>query len=345
MKAMVLAAGAGTRLRPLTFQIPKPMVPVVNRPVVHHVLDNLLRHGVKDVMVNVFAHPEQVKGYLGDGSRWSLRVRYSHEPRLMGTAGAIKKVENFFTDGPFLVMSGDGLSDIDLSDMLRFHKKRKSIATMAIKGVDSRFEYGVTMTDESGRIKGFLEKPSWGDVFSNKVNTGIYLLEPEVLKYIPRNRAYDFGHELWPKLLKLRKPIYAYETQRYWCDVGNLSEYRRCQVDVLEGRVQVSIPGAETRKGVWIEEGSTISPRTVLRGPCVIGKGCLIEAGAQIGPHTVVGDRARIFSRAVLKNCILFANVTVGSGVQLSNCILGANGHVTENITVYEAAVLNLNGH
>ncbi|MDE2236764.1 MAG: nucleotidyltransferase family protein, partial [Elusimicrobia bacterium] len=207
VKAMVLAAGAGTRLRPLTYETPKPMVPVVNRPVIHHVLDNLLRHGVKEVAVNLYAHADQVRGYCGDGSRWSLKLHYSHESRLLGTAGAVKRVEKFLKGDTFFVMSGDGLSDIDLGAMLLFHRKRKSLATMALKAIDSRFEYGVTLTEASGRIKGFLEKPSWGDVFSNKVNTGIYILEPEVLKLIPPNSFYDFGHQLWPKLLKLKKPI------------------------------------------------------------------------------------------------------------------------------------------
>jgi mannose-1-phosphate guanylyltransferase / phosphomannomutase len=216
---------------------------------------------------------------------------------------------------------------------------------MATKAVDARFEYGVTLTEATGRIKGFLEKPSWGDVFSNKVNTGIYLFEPEVFRYIPRGKLFDFGHDLWPKLLKLKKPLFAYETKSYWTDVGNLAEYRRSQIDSLEGRVQLSIPGREIRKGVWVEEGAKIDPKAVLKAPCVIGKGCAIAAGAQIGPYTVVGDRADIAAGARLENCILWENVTVGHDVHLTNCILGANGHVRENIAVFEAAVLNLGLH
>ncbi|HAM35396.1 MAG TPA: hypothetical protein DEB40_10295 [Elusimicrobia bacterium] len=342
IRAIVLAAGAGTRLRPLTYETPKPMVPVVNRPVIHHVLDNLLRHGIKEVAVNLFAHADQIRGYCGDGSRWSLKISYSMEPKLLGTAGAVKKVEGFLRDGPFFVMSGDGLSDIDLTSMLAFHRRRRSLATMAVKAIDARFEYGVTLADPSGRIRGFKEKPSWGDVFSNKVNTGIYLFEPEILRYIPRHAVYDFGHELWPKLLKLRKPIYAYECRDYWTDVGNLSEYRRSQMDCLDRKLRINIPGTEARKGVWIEGGSSIAPKAVLRSPCLIGKGCHIEAGAQIGPYTVVGDRAVISAQANLKNCILFDNVTVGKQVHLDNCIIGANGHVKENIAVYEAAVLSI---
>jgi len=342
VRAIVLAAGAGTRLRPLTYETPKPMVPVVNRPVIHHVLDNLLRHGIKEVAVNLFAHAEQVRGYCGDGSRWSLGLRYSLEPKLMGTAGAVKKVAGFLKSGPFFVMSGDGLSDIDLTAMLEFHRKRRALATMAVKAVDVRFEYGVTLLGRGGRIQGFKEKPSWGEVFSNMVNTGIYLFEPEVLRLIPSGTVYDFGHELWPKLLKRRLPIFAYETKDYWTDVGNLSEYRQSQIDALDRRIRINIPGSEVRKGIWVEGGSAIDPKAVLRSPCLIGKGCRIEAGAQIGPYTVVGDRAIIGTQANLKNCILFDNVTVGRDVHLSNCIIGPKGSVKENITVYEAAVLNI---
>ncbi len=342
VKAMVLAAGAGTRLQPLTYETPKPMVPVVNRPVVHHVLDNLLRHGVRRVLLNLHNHPEQVRGYCGDGSRWSLDIRYSHEKTLMGTAGAIKKAESYFKGSPILVMSGDGLSDIDLSAFYAFHRKRRSVASMVLKAVDSRFEYGVTMTSPTGRIKGFKEKPSWGEFFSNKVNAGIYLFEPEILRLIPKGRPYDFGHQLWPKLLKMGKPIYAYETHSYWCDVGSLAEYRKSQIDVLDGKVRINIPGRQVRRGVWIERGSRIHPKAVLKAPCLIGKGCFIEKKAQIGPYTVVGDRSKIASQAVLKNCILFENVAVGKNVHLSNCILGANSSVIEDITVYEAAVLNV---
>jgi mannose-1-phosphate guanylyltransferase/phosphomannomutase len=339
---MLLAAGAGTRLRPLTYETPKPMVPVVNRPVIHHVLDNLLKHGVEEVMVNLHAHPEQVRGYCGDGSRWSLKLRYSYEPKLMGTAGSIKKVESFFKDGPFFVMSGDGVSDIDLTAMWNFHRKRGAMATMATKRVDARFEYGVTITDGGQRIKGFLEKPSWSDVFSNKVNTGIYLFEPEVLKLIPKGRPYDFGHDVWPKLLKMKKPIYAYETDAYWCDVGNLPEFRRCQIDTLDRTAQINIPGREVRKGVWVEDGAVIDPKARLEAPVLIGKGARVAGGALVGPYTVVGDRSRIGAGAVLERCILFDNVTVGEGVRLNNCIIGSDGRVKENISVYEAAVLNL---
>ncbi len=341
-KAMILAAGVGARLRPLTYETPKPMVPVVNRPVIFHVLDNLRKHGILDVIINLHMHPKQVRDYCGDGSRWRLNIAYSKESKLMGTAGAIKKCSNFFQDGPFFVMSGDGLSDIDLTAMWNFHRQRGSVATMATKRIDARLEYGVTLTGARQKIKGFLEKPSWGDVFSNKVNTGIYLFEPEVLRLIPQGNVYDFGHDLWPQLLQLKKPIYAYETGAYWCDVGNLTEYRRCQADCLNGKVKINIPGVEIRRGVWIQEEALVDPQAKLIAPVLIGKGCRIASGARVGPFTVIGDRARIGRGARLHTSILFDNVTVGSNVNLTNCIIGAGGHVRENISAYEAAILNI---
>ncbi len=342
MKAMLLAAGAGTRLRPITYQVPKPMIPVANRPVIHYVIENLARHGIKEIMVNLFAHADQIRSYCGDGSRWGVRLQYSYEPVLMGTAGGVKKVESFFKGEPFFIMSGDGLSDIDLSDMFAFHKRKRSLATMAVKSIEARFDYGVTLAEKSGRIKGFLEKPSWGDVFSSTVNTGIYLFESEILKYIPKNKVYDFGHELWPKLLKRKSPIYAYNMKSYWTDVGNLSEYRKSQMDCLDGKVRIAIPGREISKGIWIEEPASVSPDAILKPPCLIGKNVRISAYAQIGPHTVIGAGSKIYSHAVLKNCMLFDNVTVEKNAHLSNCILGEGGHVKESITVYEAAVLNM---
>lgn len=349
---MVLAAGAGTRLRPLTFETPKPMVPVVNRPVLHHVLDNLSRHGVREVALNLHAQPEQVRGYCGNGARWALDIRYSHEPRLLGTAGSLKPLESFFRDQTFLVMSGDGLSDADLAALARFHRQKRSCATMVVKAVESRFEYGVTLMDPAGRIHGFLEKPSWGEVFPRrkknnkplpiKVNTGIYMFEPEVLRLIPKGRPCDFGHDVWPKLLRLRKRIFAWEWKGYWCDVGNLAEYRKAQVDSLDGRVGIRIPGRQIRKGVWAEEDARIDPKATLHPPCLIGRGVAVEAGAQIGPYTVVGDRSRVASNAVLKNCTLFDGVSVSRDVHLSNCVIGSKGSVRSDISAYEAAVLNI---
>lgn len=185
VRAMVMAAGAGTRLRPLTNAVPKPMIPIANRPVLEYTIVNLRRHGITDIILNLHAQPEMIRNYFKDGSAWDVRIEYSHEPELLGTAGGVKKVEKFLSGGTFLVLSGDGLTNADLTSLLAFHRRSKSVATMAIQGVDTRFEYGVTVTAKGGRITRFIEKPRWSDVFTNEVNTGIYVFEPEVLASIP----------------------------------------------------------------------------------------------------------------------------------------------------------------
>ncbi len=339
---MVLAAGAGTRLRPLTYELPKPVIPVLNRPVIHYVLTNLSRHGIKDIMVNTHHHPDQIRSFCGDGSRWGVRISYSHESTLLGTAGAVKKVEEFFKDGPFFVLAGDGYSDIDLSAMLDFHRKSGGMATLAVKDVDARFEYGVTLMGRGGRVRGFLEKPLWGDIFSKFVNTSIYLVEPEVLRYMPKGRPYDFGHEVWPKLLGLHKPLYAYKTHAYWCDVGSVSEFKRCQTDSLMGMVHFPLPGREIRRGVRAEEDCRISPTAKFEPPCLIGKNVVVGNGARVGPNTVIGRGSRVGAGATLKNCILFDNVTIGSHAYLSNCIIGQGGSARSHIAIYGAAILNV---
>ena len=342
MKAMILAAGEGTRLRPLTFQRPKPLVPIANRPVIHHVLDNARRAGIKEVVINLHWKADEIKAACGDGSRWGIKIHYSVETQLMGTAGGVKKVEHLLKDGPFIILSGDGISDIDARKVLKFHSERKALATMVLKAVDYRFEYGVTLTNTRGRISKFIEKPSWGDVFSNKVNTGIYMFEPGIFRHIPAGKSYDFGKELWPKLLRQRQPIFGMLFEGYWCDVGNLSEYRRAERDSLDRTVKLQMPGKEISKGVWVDEGASIHPKAELKAPCAIGRAVKIAAGAEVGPYTVVGNESVIAERATLKNCIIWEQVSVGKNVHLTNCIVGQGGKVTEDITVYEAAVLNV---
>jgi NDP-sugar pyrophosphorylase family protein len=341
MKAFIMAAGAGTRLRPLTFEIPKPMVPVLNKPTIEHTLDNLRRHGVRQVMMNLHHYPETIRQYFGDGSGFGMDISYSLEKKLMGTAGGVKKTEAFF-DSTFLVMSGDGLTDIDLSKALEFHRRKKSLATMVLKAVDAKFEYGVTLTDGNGRIKKFIEKPKWSDVFANTVNTGIYILEPEVLKSIPGNRFYDFGMQLWPDLLKRRKRIFGYQMNEYWTDVGNLPEYRKGVKDALDGKLKVAIPGRQVRPGIWIGEGSKIAKGSKLRAPCVIGRCCFIGKNAIIGGYTTIGNHSSIGNGATVKNSILWEKVKVAKNVNLDNCIIGSEAEVSEDISVFEGTVLNV---
>ncbi len=341
MKAFVMAAGAGTRLRPLTYSIPKPMVPVVNKPVLEHTVENLKRHGVDEIMMNLHYYGEMISGYFKDGSEQKVKIHYSREKKLLGTAGGVKKQEKFF-DGAFFVMSGDGLTDIDLTSVLKFHKKKKSLATMVLKEVDSKFDYGVTLCDKTGRIRKFIEKPSWSDVFSNTVNTGIYVFEPEVFRYIPEAKFYDFGSQLWPKLLKLKKRIYGYVMKEYWTDVGNLKEYRQGQKDALDGVIKLSIPGEMISNKIYVGAGTKIDKSARLVAPCVIGRECVIEKNAVVGPYTSIAAKSRVMSGAKISNSILWGRVEVNKNVKLDNCIIGYKAKVVSDISVYEGTILHV---
>ncbi|MFH1238561.1 MAG: NDP-sugar synthase [bacterium] len=341
MKAFVMAAGVGTRLRPLTYDIPKPMISIVNKPVMEHTLELLGKYGVKEVVISLHHQGEMIKKYFGRGSKWGLRITYSEEQKLMGTAGGVKKAEKFFDD-TFLVMSGDGLTDIDLGKAIDFHRRKKSLATMVLKEVDARFEYGVVMLNKTGQINRFLEKPTWSSVFSNTVNTGIYIFEPAVFKYIPKNKFYDFGHDLWPLLLKKKRKIYGYQADEYWCDIGNLSEYRRAQSDVLSGKVRLNIPGEKIAENIWIGQGTQIDSKVKLEGPCIIGENCKIEDEVSIGKFTVVGNNGIIKQGASLRDCIVWDNVYIDRNVELANCIIGNSANIQESISVFEGSVINM---
>ncbi len=341
MKAFVMAAGAGTRLRPLTYEIPKPMVPVLNKPVLEHVLENLKKHGINEVILNLHHCPGTVKEHFQNGSSLGINIKYSFERNLLGTAGGVKKMEDYF-DSTFVVMSGDGLTDINLSKALQFHKKKKALGTMVLKAIDSKFEYGVTLTDNSGKIKKFIEKPKWSDVFANTVNTGIYIFEPEIFRYIPKNKLYDFGFQVWPDLLKKGKRIFGYVMKDYWTDVGNIKEYRRGVRDALEGKIKLNIPGKQIKPGVWVGKGTKIEKGAKLYAPCVIGCNCFIGKNAVIDKFTTVGDFSKIDREAVIKNSILWENVKVAKNVRLENCVIGYKAEVSEDISVFEGTVLNI---
>ena len=292
VRAMVMAAGAGTRLRPLTYAIPKPMVPIANRPVLEYTVENLKRHGITEIIFNLHNHPGLIRDHFKDGSAWGVKIRYSYEPKLLGTAGG--RPQGGILSGECHISGHVGRR----ADRYRSHgaarvpRQKKSAATIGLKAVDKRFEYGVTLTDARGRIQRFIEKPQWGDVFSNQVNTGIYVFEPRILKQIPPRQVVDFGHEIWPKLLSQGEAIYGYLTDRYWCDVGNLSEYRRAQRDFLDGKVGFRaarrpdpprhLGGRRRTNRHRSEAGGALPDRTAT---------AVSPKGSVIGAYTVIGQR------------------------------------------------------
>jgi len=322
MKAVVMAGGSGSRLRPLTINRPKPMVPLVNKPVIGHILDLLKRHGITEVIVTLQYMAEDIQDYLGDGQSFGMSVEYSIEETPLGTAGSVKQAQSMLDD-TFLVISGDAVTDIDLGALVAYHKAKKALATITLYHVPNPLEYGVVIADDQGRIRQFLEKPSWGEVISDTVNTGIYVLEPQVLDYFQPAIAFDFSKDLFPILLSKGDPLYGYVARGYWCDVGNLAEYMRASNDILEGRVQVAELGQHPRGGLWCEEGVEIAPDAQLYGPIFLGREVKIKSGAIIHGPTVIRDYTIVDDNAHLDRSIVWRNCYIGEGGELRGAIVG----------------------
>jgi mannose-1-phosphate guanylyltransferase len=290
MRVMIMAAGRGTRLHPLTDSVPKPMAPIVNRPALHHILRLLSRHGLRQVVINLHHLPDTVTSYVGDGSWLGMEVTYSREPELLGTAGGVKNNETFLGDGTFVVMSGDSLTDIDLTGLIAAHRRNGSIATLAVKEVADPSLYGVVVLDDDQRVVGFQEKPSLAKARSRLCNCGIYVFEPEILRHIPAGRFDDFGSRLFPDLLAAGIPFHAEPIDAYWSDVGNLREYVRGNAAALLGRVQVEKPGTESRPGIWMGASVQIADSARIEPPLVIGEGCVVREGAVVEGPAVIGS-------------------------------------------------------
>lgn len=339
MKAVIMAGGEGTRLRPLTCCRPKPMVPVANKPVMEHIIELLKKHGITDIAATLQYMPDLISEYFGDGEDFGVRLRYYTEDKPLGTAGSVKNAEALLDD-TFLVISGDALTDIDLKRAIKFHRDRNSMATLVLKHVDIPLEYGVVVTDPEGRIIRFLEKPSWGEVFSDTANTGIYILSPEIFSYIKPGVVFDFSKDLFPVLLKENKSMYGYITEDYWCDIGDIGAYLQAQADILDGRVRINIPGQELQKGIWIGRGSEIGPGVKLTVPCMIGSGCHIGEDTEIGSYSVIGDYNVISGQCGIKRSITWKNCTIGSKTQLRGSILCSNVSIKHGVSAYEQSVI-----
>ena len=339
MKAVIMAGGEGTRLRPLTCSRPKPMVPVANRPVMEHIVELLKKHNISNIAATLQYMPDQIRNYFGDGLSFGVNMRYYVEEKPLGTAGSVKNAEQFLDD-TFLVISGDALTDIDLGKVVTFHKNNNAMATLVLKKVDIPLEYGVVVTAEDGRITRFLEKPSWGEVFSDTVNTGIYILSPEIFGYIKENEVFDFSKDLFPVLLKENKPLYGYVTEDYWCDIGDLGAYVQAHADVLTGRARISLPGKEYVKGVWVGDGTVIDSGVRLTGPCILGSGCRIREGTEIGKFSVIGDNNILAGRCGIKRSIVWKNCTINAGVQLRGAIICDHVHLKQGVCAYEQSIV-----
>ena len=334
-----MAGGKGTRLKPLTCGIPKPMVPLLNKPTMEYTVDLLKTYNIKDVAVTIAHLPNVITDYFGRGEKWGINLNYYQEDTPLGTGGSVKNAEDFI-DGSFLVLSGDSLTDINIKRAVEFHKSKESQATLILKKESYPIEYGVVITDEDGRISRFLEKPSWGEVFSNTINTGIYILEPEVLDYFDRGVNFDFSRDLFPKLLDDGVPIYGYITDDYWCDIGALDSYIETHFDILKGSVDLKIGAYELEKGIWVGKTSKIDRDVTLIPPVYIGENCTIRGGCRLEAYTVIGDYCYIDNNVSLKRSILWPNVYIGQNSHCRGAVVCENVKIKKDVEVYENAVI-----
>lgn len=343
MKAVVMAGGEGSRLRPLTLERPKPMVSIVNKPVVGHILDLLKRHGITEVVLTLQYLANIIQDYYGDGETVGMKIHYSIEETPLGTAGSVKHAQEWLED-TFLIISGDALTDFNLTEILNFHKAKGAEATLTLYRVPNPLEYGVVITDNEGRIRQFLEKPSWGEVFSDTINTGIYVIEPAVLELIPPDKMVDWSQDIFPQLLRDNRPMYGYVAGGYWCDVGNLAEYMRANADVLSGRVQVESLGTSLGPGVWGADDAQVAPEAQLFGPVYLGNGCRVKAGAVIRGPTVIRDDVVVDSRANIERSIIWRGSYIGERVEVRGAIIGRRCSLKASAVVFEGAVVGDNG-
>ncbi|NDD29184.1 MAG: hypothetical protein EB084_13045 [Proteobacteria bacterium] len=334
-----MAGGEGSRLRPLTCNRPKPLVPLCNKPVMEYIIELLKRHGVDTVIVTLHYLANEIVSYFGDGSDWGVQMIYSVEDEPLGTAGSVKKVESYLTD-TFIIISGDCLTDFDLSQAVEAHRQRASSATMVLARVDNPLEYGVVILDEAQRVSRFLEKPSWGEVFSDTVNTGIYVLEPEVFDYMEVDHPYDFSKDLFPQLMEEGLSVHGHVASGYWSDIGSLQSYRQAHHDLIEGRVQATLPGKRAAKDVWVGEGTEIHPSVVLRGPAVIGRNCRIKQGAEVEELSVIGDNCMLEEGASVQRSVLWNNVFVGRKAKVTGSTVCRGVTIKGSSLVSEGVIL-----
>lgn len=354
MRAMVMAAGVGSRLEPLTINVPKPMVPVVNKPAMEHIIALLRRHGITEVVANLWYLPKHIERYFGSGEDFGIKLRYSREEELRGTAGGMLFAKDLLLEddgwevsgrgsssGTFVLMAGDALTTANLTKLIEFHKSRKALATIGLNRVDDVSGFGIVITDADGRIRRFQEKPKPSEADSDLANTMIYVFEPEIFEYIPSSGKPDFGRDIFPLLIREGVPFYGLALDEYWCDIGTLVKYHASHRDILDGKAGLALPGEEVRRDVFVCHGTELHYSATLRPPVFIGEHVTIGKDATIGPYTVIGDRCRIDECAAISGSIVWNNTKVGRGANLVDCVVGSDCYLAAGASLGEGVVLS----
>jgi mannose-1-phosphate guanylyltransferase/phosphomannomutase len=334
-----MAGGEGSRLRPLTSRQPKPLVPVAGRPIMEHILLHLRRHQMRDVVATVQYMGASIRNYFGDGSEQGVALTYSVEDSPLGTAGSVMLARAQLTE-PFVVISGDSLTDIDLVAAVRFHRERRAIATIVLKPVPNPLEYGVVVVDEGGAVQRFIEKPSWGEVISDLANTGIYILDPAVFDFFRPGEPTDWSGDVFPKLLKQGEPVFGWVASGYWEDVGSHGAYIKANFDCLEGRVKVQIPGERVGESIWVHEEAEVATSARIDGPALIGAGAKVRAGAWVNGPCVIGGYTTIDTGAKVSNSIIWDHTYIGENTRLRGSVVCRSVTVKSGCLLEEGSVI-----
>lgn len=339
VKAIIMAGGEGSRIRPLTCDLPKPMVPVMNRPVLEHIILLLKKYGITEIGITLMYHPQLIKDYFGNGRNLGVNITYFLEETPLGTAGGIKSAQSFL-DETFIVISGDCLTDLNIGEAIKFHYKKNSLATLILTKVDLPLEYGVVLTNDEGAVTGFLEKPSWGEIFSDTINTGTYILEPEILQFIEPQRSIDFSRDIFPALLKSGKRMFGHIMSEYWCDIGDIRSYIKAHGDILDKKIDVSIDGMEIKENVWVGTGTVIEKNAEINAPCIIGANCKIGNGTVIDSYTIIGNNTVVEDDVSIVRSIVWDNTYIQYGSELRGAVLCNRVNLKHYVSVFENAVI-----
>ncbi|NMA86308.1 MAG: nucleotidyl transferase, partial [Tissierellia bacterium] len=339
IKAVIMSGGMGTRLRPLTCHLPKPMVPIFNKPNMEYIIELLRDFGIEDIAITLHYLPEKIMDYFGNGEKFNVNLKYYIEDKPLGTGGSVKNTGEFLDD-TFIVISGDAFTDIDLKKAWEFHKEKKSKATLALKRENIPLEYGVVIVDDNGKIVKFLEKPSWGEVFSDTINTGIYILEPSVLDYYKIGENFDFSKDLFPKLLEDNVPLYGYVMNEYWCDVGDYDSYIETHRDVFVDSNKYYLLNRGGKDGIWFGKNTLIERGAEINPPVFIGDNTIVKSGANIESYTVIGNNCTIGENTSIKKSIIWDNVKIANNCEIRKAVVCNNVFINSRSRIFEGSVL-----
>ncbi|WP_246945905.1 sugar phosphate nucleotidyltransferase [Bacillus pinisoli] len=341
MKAVVLAGGEGRRMRPLTATMPKPMIPLFQKPVLEYIIEFLSNQGIFEVFIMTHHQYPSIERYFQDGARWGVTISYIYESQSLGTAGCLKGIEAYINDDkPLFVINGDIITDIDLADSLEFHQKNKALLTVLTTYVDDPRPFGMIERGKDGRVKKIVEKPLYNEIYSHFVNMGMYIIQSELLQYIIKDQPYDMSRDLLPLLLRGKQPVYGYETTGYWADIGSVSQYKQTHIDVLEGKVNIPLSTKELYPGIIVGENVVVEEGVVIKGPVFIGDRTILKKGSVIGKNTIIGCDCVVTESAHIKHSIIWEHVYIGASCEILNSIIANNSIITNSVKVRTESVI-----